>query len=361
MNQRVASEGSPASTSRRAPARGNIEANYLDGIRNHWYAIIESSVVGDKPVAVKRLGEDLVVWRGANNSVSVFKDYCPHRGARLSLGRLDQGHLQCWYHGWIFDKNGKCVAIPSEGGKCAMAGEVRANSYPTVERAGMIFAYMSDDDREPHIPCPNPYELESPDWSGFIVPYFWQDVIWLRVLDNLSDPLHASFLHANSYSLGHGKRENVVMKIDDLTDGSSGFTVSRVGAEGNDLDWIEFHAPNWIRTEVPYPKIAGPGGPMRIVGFITPIDQTSCAVYFFQKRKITGWKWLLWKTLWGVFLRRKALSVVEQDRAILHSQRNTESRSYEFLAQSDIGVARMRRMLADEWKRQQKVPPIAAE
>jgi phenylpropionate dioxygenase-like ring-hydroxylating dioxygenase large terminal subunit len=282
----------------------------------------------------------------------VFTDRCPHRGAKLSLGRVEGAALTCWYHGWSFDSSGQCISIPSEGGQCSLAGEVKVRSYPAEEHGGVVFAYMSSDGREPHMPCPNPVELESPEWSGFIVHHVWERCSWLRVIDNLTDPVHGTFLHSGAYSLGKGARHNIEMVLEDLPDHSAGFLVARKNQRGVDLDAIEYHFPNWIRTDIPYPPAGGPGGPMRIVGYITPIDGESTAVYFFQKRHITGWKWALWKLLWKLNLRSKAFGVVNQDRLVLQSQRGLSARDNEYLAASDVGVVRMRRMLHQEWLRQ---------
>lgn len=30
-------------------------------------------------------------------------DVCPHRGARLSTGKVEGGRIQCTLHGWVFD------------------------------------------------------------------------------------------------------------------------------------------------------------------------------------------------------------------------------------------------------------------
>jgi phenylpropionate dioxygenase-like ring-hydroxylating dioxygenase large terminal subunit len=340
-----------AGTPRRRADR-NLEAHYAAGLRNHWYAVYESRLVGREPVAVRRLGEDLVLWRDAAGSIHVFRDYCPHRGAMLSAGFVDGDAIRCRYHGWLFDGGGRCVDIPARGGDCALAQRTTARSYPAEEHGGLVFAYMSSDGRAPHGPPPIPEELTSPDWNGFIDVYDWPDICWLRLLDNVTDPLHGTFLHAGTYTLGRGTRTNVEMVLEDLADGGDGFLVARKGERGRDLDAIEYHFPNWVRTNVPYPWSAGPGGPMRILGFITPIDADGVVTYWRRQRPITGWKWWLWRALWHLRLKKKADQVVDQDEVMLRTQRNLEARRDEVLDQSDVGVARTRSMLAREWRRQ---------
>lgn len=43
------------------------------------------------------LGEDLVLWHNGDK-VLAWQDFCPHRGARLSLGWVEKDTLVCPYH-----------------------------------------------------------------------------------------------------------------------------------------------------------------------------------------------------------------------------------------------------------------------
>ena len=42
---------------------------------------------------------------------SLFVLLAPARMAPLSEGRMEDGHLNCCYHGWQFDGEGKCVKV----------------------------------------------------------------------------------------------------------------------------------------------------------------------------------------------------------------------------------------------------------
>jgi nitrite reductase/ring-hydroxylating ferredoxin subunit len=53
-------------------------------ISNQWYAILESNEVKlGHPVAVKRMGERLVLRRNTHGEVTCMRDLCPHRGVAL--------------------------------------------------------------------------------------------------------------------------------------------------------------------------------------------------------------------------------------------------------------------------------------
>lgn len=334
---------------------GEIEEELGRGLRNHWYAVLPSDELpGDRPVQVRRLGEDLVVWRDGTGKVRVMPDKCPHRGAQLSKGKLVDGQLMCWYHGWRFDGTGQCVGIPSEGGACELATEVKVKeSYPTEEHGGLVFAYFGLSDRaEPEIACPNPYELESADWNGFIVRHHWKGVSWFRAMDNLIDPLHAPFLHAGTYTLNRTNGYQDTIEVSKNEDGS--YHVGRKGQALVNFDFTEYHFPNWFRLDIPYPWSAGPGGPMRILVFVCPIDEQSSQVYMVRKRKITGWKWWLWKTLWHVRLERKMWQVIDQDEAILLSQGNSKALETEYLVQGDVGLVQLRNLFREAVARQRE-------
>ncbi|CAM9792370.1 unnamed protein product, partial [Hapterophycus canaliculatus] len=97
-----------------------------------WYpvAIMRDLEARDprQPFPVQLLGEALVVWKDPNDGGwKAFADRCPHRWAPLSEGRVDQksGRLQCIYHGWEFQGDGKCGSIPQADPK---AREVAQNS-----------------------------------------------------------------------------------------------------------------------------------------------------------------------------------------------------------------------------------------
>ena len=85
-------------------------------IYNQWYVILESrEVKAKKPIKVTRLNETLVVWRDQQGNVCCIADRCCHRGASLSCGKLEDGKVECPFHGFLFDGEGKVRLIPAIG------------------------------------------------------------------------------------------------------------------------------------------------------------------------------------------------------------------------------------------------------
>ena len=63
----------------------DIETQLSIGLRNRWHALCPSSFLADRPLPLYRLGLKLVLWREPDGRVNVQEDFCPHRGAPLSL------------------------------------------------------------------------------------------------------------------------------------------------------------------------------------------------------------------------------------------------------------------------------------
>jgi phenylpropionate dioxygenase-like ring-hydroxylating dioxygenase large terminal subunit len=108
----------------------------------------------DIPQAVKILGEDLVLFRDEFGKLGILGEHCPHRGASLEYGDIEDGGLRCPYHGWLFNVEGQCLEMPAEPKDSQFGQKVRHLSYPVKELGGLIFAYMGRNRDDPP-PLPN--------------------------------------------------------------------------------------------------------------------------------------------------------------------------------------------------------------
>lgn len=109
-----------------------------------WLVLLPAQAVrpGAPPVPARLRGEDLVAWRTAAGALQVWHDRCPHRGVRLSLGRVETDHLACAYHGWAFRAgDGRCTQIPALADLAQVPGDVRATPWPAREHAGMVWVH----------------------------------------------------------------------------------------------------------------------------------------------------------------------------------------------------------------------------
>ena len=96
----------------------------------------------DKPsLRVRALNEGFVVWRDADGQPGVLTDRCAHRAAKLSVGRILDGDLQCAFHGLRYNPRGECVLVPWEAENSPALNEINVQAYPAQELGGYIWAY----------------------------------------------------------------------------------------------------------------------------------------------------------------------------------------------------------------------------
>ena len=110
------------------------------------------------------LGEWLAVFRGDDGKPVALRDRCMHRNSRLSRGKVCQGRLQCPYHGWVYDKTGKVVAVPVEGEDFQPLDARRAKRYDTREQDGYVYVRLAKQPGEEFTPFVMPY-YGKPGWE----------------------------------------------------------------------------------------------------------------------------------------------------------------------------------------------------
>jgi nitrite reductase/ring-hydroxylating ferredoxin subunit len=140
---------------------------------------------------VRLLGEDFVLFRDTAGRLGLLDRHCPHRGADLAFGRLEDGGLRCAFHGWLFDVAGSCLETPAEPEGSQLKAHIRQKSYPVVARGGIVFAYLGDGEPPafPSFDCFRAPDTHAFAFKGFIA------CNWLQALEVGIDPAHASYLH----------------------------------------------------------------------------------------------------------------------------------------------------------------------
>ena len=84
-----------------------------DGLHNYWYIAAREKDVRKKPQAVRLFGRHYAVFHQGGGCYAALLDCCPHCNVPLSIGKVENGCLQCAYHGWSFDGTGRLAAIPA--------------------------------------------------------------------------------------------------------------------------------------------------------------------------------------------------------------------------------------------------------
>ena len=338
--------------------KNEVEDRLNRGLLGQWYlAACSVQVRPGAPFAAKIAGEQMVLWRGADGAVRCVEDFCPHRGAKLSLGVVMDNDISCLYHGVTIDGTGTIVKVPAMP-NCALEGRRPLKDYKVREIADAIFVYVPSAE-VPEAPEPVfPYELIDPDWQRFVCSVRW-DANHRLIVENVADPMHGSYLHAVSFTLAYGAKQDT-LKLD-RTD--NGFSVSRVEQQGLNFDSVDFISENglsYFRLDVPYPPAAGPGGPLRIVAFTTPIDEKTSLACFYRARQVSGLDSEVWRFLYRSRLESRHWDVVEQDRTMLESL-PIDARKREMLYQHDIGVSRIRQIMTRQAKAQLAAEAAASQ
>ncbi|MDC7242900.1 MAG: aromatic ring-hydroxylating dioxygenase subunit alpha, partial [Sphaerochaetaceae bacterium] len=253
-------------------------------IRNQWYAILDSKEIPKKGIiGTKRFGEKLALWRDGDEIACIF-DRCCHRGASISKGKIVNGHAQCPFHGFEYDKNGKVTLIPANGKKKEVPDRYKVNAYIAKEKYGFIWIFWGDKKENlPNIPFFE--DLKSGFYYSQIKDHW--PVHYTRCIENQMDVVHIPFVHHNT--IGRGKKTVVYGP--------------KIKWEGNKLTWfvknlvddgkVEAKGPNEMGDEedlfslqIIMPNIWHNiiAKKVRVFAAFAPIDEENTLIYlrFYQ-------------------------------------------------------------------------------
>jgi phthalate 4,5-dioxygenase len=170
--------------------------------RRYWVVVGTAQELYDIPQAVKVLGEKLVLFRDPAGKVGLLGEHCPHRGASLEYGDIEDGGLRCPYHGWLFNTAGQCLEMPAEPKDSKFCQKVKHLSYPLKELGGLLFAYMGPNPDDPP-PLPNYAPLAERPGQWQVEPVRHADYNWFNFFENSADPAHVCILHRHA---GYGQQ-----------------------------------------------------------------------------------------------------------------------------------------------------------
>ena len=115
-----------------------------------YYRLLASSDLAPSAVLPASLNQshDLVVYRPASGSRAVVLDaYCPHLGAHLAYGGKVSGDcIDCPFHGWRFNSDGKCTLIPYAA---KVPDVARTTAWPVEEADQSVLVWYDADGLPP--------------------------------------------------------------------------------------------------------------------------------------------------------------------------------------------------------------------
>ena len=262
--------------------------------KNTWYVACTPDEIAEKPLGRQICGEKIAFYRGPEGKVAAVEDFCPHRGAQLSLGFVQDGQLVCGYHGLVMGCEGKVVSMPGQ----RVGGFPCIRSFPVVERYGFIWLWPGDPTLADAGLIPHLEWAVSPEWA-YGGGLYHINCEYRLMIDNLMDLTHETYVHGSSIGQKEIDEAPVNTKIEGQEVVTSRFMENimappfwRLALRGNGLAddvpvdrWqiCRFSAPSHVLIEVGVAH-AGKGGyhaapefkaSSIVVDFITPETPTS--------------------------------------------------------------------------------------
>jgi nitrite reductase/ring-hydroxylating ferredoxin subunit len=263
-------------------------------LRRYWAPFLQAEEIPEPdcpPVRVQLFGEKLVAFRDSKGRIGLIDEFCAHRGVSLWFGRNEECGLRCPYHGWKYDITGQCVELPSEGEDTGFRSRIKLKSYPCIEKAGLIWAYMGPPELQPPPPALEWTEV-APEQR--FVSKRLQECNYLQAMEGGIDSSHVSWLHSGELnrdplfkgSKGNEYNEQDKMPIFDVKEFPGGLLIgARRNADEGRYYW---RITPWI---MPWYTIIPPraGHPLGAHAWV-PIDDDKCwswSINYHPRRALT--------------------------------------------------------------------------
>jgi len=159
-------------------------------LQSQWFVVAKSSdVIIGKPVQANLLGIDVVLWR-TETAIHAWRDLCIHRGAKLSLGHVQDDCLVCPYHGWKYADTGSCVFIPAQPDRTPPL-RARADAFFARERYGLVWICVG----QPAGDIPNFPMADDPSFRCILCGPYRFEAKGPRLIENFVDVGHLPIVH----------------------------------------------------------------------------------------------------------------------------------------------------------------------
>jgi nitrite reductase/ring-hydroxylating ferredoxin subunit len=191
------------------PGRDGVPGFPYDGYGSGWYPLEFSDALAPGDVMAARcFGQDVALWRTVTGEALVFDAHCPHMGAHLGFGSVDEDQLVCPYHGWSWGADGVNTNIPYERRPNPSQA---CQQWPVHESAGFIFVWY---DKAGCGPTWTPRDLPEASDPGFHGGFPTGAKTWTGIrleplvqMENLADAAHFKYVHRHA-------REGELLEMD---------------------------------------------------------------------------------------------------------------------------------------------------
>lgn len=162
-----------------------------------WFQVAWSDEIGVGDVhTMKYFDSEMVAWRAESGQLTVMNAYCEHLGAHLGYGGTVVGEvLQCPFHGWQWNQQGRNVCIPYQDRP--NRGR-RIRTRPVVERNESVYIWHDVEGREPFFDAPDVFAAFEDGSSAD--DYYPQQRLYRESLE-----LHPQYVLENGVDFAHFK------------------------------------------------------------------------------------------------------------------------------------------------------------
>lgn len=170
-------------------------------IRNSWYVAGFTSEFGTGDLQGHTIaGRPMVMWRAGAGQVTALDARCAHKRFPLWEGKLLEGDvLECAYHGFAYDLEGRCVAIPALHERSDhIPSTARQRKFPVVEQDGLVWVWPGESERSGDSHPPRTPEIGSRDWETMNTEPMPVAANARLLIENLFDLTHFYPLHAGN-------------------------------------------------------------------------------------------------------------------------------------------------------------------
>ena len=193
-------------------------------LTNKWYLVCPSDELKNEIKKYKILGEEIILFRNPDKTITALEDRCCHRNVNLSLGFLNNDKVVCGYHGWEYNKTGACVQIPSQlpGDKIPPTAKIK--TYPVQDFNKWVWIFIGEPEKASQV---KPTDIpEMNEWPFTYKSYTFKADLETTA-ESLIDPYHIAFVHRNSIDHLWDKSRNIrqILIFDIVDEGLQGIYI----------------------------------------------------------------------------------------------------------------------------------------
>jgi phenylpropionate dioxygenase-like ring-hydroxylating dioxygenase large terminal subunit len=316
----------------------------FDGFANVWTIVaLGRDLPAGKLLPLKVAGERVVLFRGAQGKACALIDRCPHRGVALSLGKLHDGIVECPFHGWRFDGEGRNCQVPWDPD--AKREQLGALALPVREIAGLLWLYTG------FAPTEEPLPSETLLQPGVVLcaqSALW-NTHWTRAMENMLDSPHLPFVH--KATIGRLVMSHLDKRMDlTWTETPYGARIDQA-IEGRERSGrLDYRSPNAMELFIDF------GGRLfRMMAICLPVDDGHTQLTIVTIRNFARWHSFDW------YFRRSNRRIADEDKAILETSQPAEvpSAAQEKSVRTDKPTLAFRKLYFERFKNSSAKPPRA--